>query len=246
MENPSIHASNVTHAYGGGATSAKVLKDFSITLAPGAFEALMGPSGSGKSTFLHLAAGLILPESGRIEIGGRDVTSMSDSAAARFRRRHVGVVFQRFNLLDQLTVADNITLPVRLDKAKPDLARLASLLDRLGIADKADRRPAELSGGERQRVAIARALFPEPDVVLADEPTGNLDAVAAKGICALLKEISASALSAKSAILLVTHDPMVAAAASKVHFLKGGRVAASFETAHDPELISRKYLETYS
>ena len=203
----------------------------------------MGPSGSGKSTFLHLAAGLILPTSGRIEIGGSDVTAMSDGAAAKFRRRHVGVVFQRFNLLDNLTVADNIMLPVRLDKAKPDMRRLASLLERLGIAGMADRRPGELSGGERQRVAIARALFAEPDVILADEPTGNLDIASAKGICSLLKELN---ISEKSAMLVVTHDPVVAAAAEKVHFLKGGRIAATFDTAHDPELISRKYLETYS
>ena len=168
---------------------------------------------------------------------------MSDSAAARFRRRHVGVVFQSFNLLDSLTVSENVVLPLKLDGAKADQSRLASLLERLGLADKAARRPGELSGGERQRVAIARALFAEPDVVLADEPTGNLDVSSAKSICALLKDLNASE---KSAILLVTHDPVVAATAEKVHFLKDGRIAASFATSHDPELISRKYLETYS
>ena len=239
----SLNACGVVHSYGGGAAAAKVLDGFSLSLEPGAFEVLMGPSGSGKSTFLHLAAGLILPVAGKIEIGGADVTAMSDSAAARFRRRHVGVVFQRVNLIDSLSVADNVVLPVRLDGAKPSAARLSSLLERLGIADKADRRPAELSGGERQRVAIARALFPEPDVVLADEPTGNLDMAAARGICSLLREVNAAE---RSAILLVTHDPVVAATASRVHFLKGGRIAASFDTEHDPELVSRKYLEAYS
>ena len=238
-----LEAISVDHAYGAGAARTDVLKGFSLSLAPGSFEALMGPSGSGKSTFLHLAAGLILPSGGRIEIGGRDVTAMSDAEAARFRRRHVGVVFQSFNLLDELTAAENIVLPVRLDRAKPSRERLDSLLERLGLADKASRRPPQLSGGERQRVAIARALFAEPDVILADEPTGNLDVASAKETCALLQDLNAAE---KSAILLVTHDPVVASAAGKVHFLKDGRVAASFDPAHDAETISRKYLETYS
>ena len=238
-----LNAISICHAYGAGAAKTDVLRDFSLSMAPGSFEALMGPSGSGKSTFLHLAAGLILPSSGTIEIGGKNVTAMSDGHAARFRRRHVGVVFQSFNLLDELTVSENVVLPVRLDRGTPDDARRASLLERLDLADKASRRPCELSGGERQRVAIARALFAEPDVILADEPTGNLDVDSAKSICALLKDLN---VDEKSAILMVTHDPMVASAASKVHFLKDGRIAASIATANDPELISRRYLETYS
>jgi len=239
----SLNAVSVHHSYGDGASRTDVLRGFSLSLAPGAFEALMGPSGSGKSTFLHLAGGLILPDSGRIEVGGQDVTAMSDSAAARFRRRHVGLVFQDFNLLDELTVADNVALPARLSHLRPDEARLSSLLERLGLSSKARQRPTALSGGERQRVAIARALFSEPDVVLADEPTGNLDISSARSICSLLKELNAVE---KSAILLVTHDPMVAAAAAKVHFLKEGRIAASFDTSNDPELISRRYVETFS
>ena len=215
---------------------------FSLDLAPGAFEVLMGPSGSGKSTFLHLAAGLLLPDSGKISIGGADITAMSDSAAAKYRRRHVGVVFQGFNLLDELTVAENIVLPVKLDHGTPDPSRLASLVEKLGLSGKEGRHPGELSGGERQRVAIARALFAEPDVILADEPTGNLDVNTAKGICELLQSLNKDE---KSAILLVTHDPVVAAYATKAHFLKGGRIAASFDTNRDPETISKKYLETY-
>ncbi|MGN0847703.1 MAG: ABC transporter ATP-binding protein [Kiritimatiellia bacterium] len=237
-----LKATGVRHAYGKGAARVDVLRDFALTLAPGAFEALMGPSGSGKSTFLHLAAGLLTANAGTISIGGAEVTAMSDGAAARFRRRHVGVVFQSFNLLETLTVAENVTLPVTLDRGRPDKARLAALLERLGLADRAARRPAELSGGERQRVAIARALFAEPDVILADEPTGNLDVAAARGICELLQSLNAAE---RSAILLVTHDPVVAAAATRVHFLKEGRIAASCETGHDPERISRRYLETY-
>ena len=237
-----LKATGLAHAYGKGAARTDVLKDFNIALKPGAFEALMGPSGSGKSTFLHLAAGLLTPSSGKIEIGGADVTAMSDSAAAKFRRRHVGVVFQSFNLLDALTVAENIVLPVKLDHGRPDLARLDSLVKKLGLAGKETRRPPELSGGERQRVAIARALFAEPDVILADEPTGNLDMAASRDFCALLKELN---VGERSAILLVTHDPVVAATAAKVHFLKDGRIVSSRETEGDAENVAKKYLEVY-
>ncbi len=238
-----LKATGICHAYGqGGEKKTAVLKDFALELAPGAFEVLMGPSGSGKSTFLHLAAGLLTAESGQICIGGTDVTALGDGAAAKFRRRHVGVVFQSFNLLDALTVADNIVLPVKLDHGRPDAARLAVLVEKLGLAGKETRRPPELSGGERQRVAIARALFAEPDIILADEPTGNLDVAAAKDLCALLQSLNRDE---KSAILLVTHDPVVAAAATRVHFLKNGKIAASFDTNHDPAAISAKYLETY-
>lgn len=237
-----LKATGVCHAYGRGGARVDVLKDFALELAPGAFEVLMGPSGSGKSTFLHLAAGLLTCGAGTISIGGTDVTALSDSAAAKFRRRHVGVVFQSFNLIDTLTIAENVMLPVRLDHGTLNRDRLDALLVKLGLAGKAARRPTELSGGERQRVAIARALFAEPDVILADEPTGNLDVVAAKGICELLRTLNADE---RSAILLVTHDPVVAAAATRVHFLRDGAVAASVETQHDPALVSRRYLETY-
>ena len=237
-----LKATGVCHAYGRGGAKTDVLANFDLALAPGAFEVLMGPSGSGKSTFLHLAAGLLAPSAGTIAVGGRDVTAMGDAAAAKFRRRHVGVVFQDFNLVDALTVAENIVLPVRLDHGRPDAARLQALVARLGLAGKEGRRPDELSGGERQRVAIARALFADPDVVLADEPTGNLDVAAAKGICELLRTLNREE---RSAILLVTHDPVVAAAATRVHFLRDGRLVASRETNHDPEVVSRTYLETY-
>ena len=237
-----LKATGVCRSYGKGAARTCVLRDFALKLEPGAFEALMGPSGSGKSTFLHLAAGLLAADSGTIEIGGVDVTAMGDSAAAKFRRRHVGVVFQSFNLVDTLNTVDNIALPVRLDHGRPDANRLAELVAKLGLEGKERRFPGELSGGERQRVAIARALYAKPDVVLADEPTGNLDVAAAKGICELLRTVNRDCA---SAILLVTHDPVVAASASRVHFLRDGRIVDSFDTAHDPALISRRYLETY-
>ena len=204
----------------------------------------MGPSGSGKSTFLHIAAGLLAADAGSVEVGGKDVVKMSDSEATKFRRRHVGVVFQAFNLLNEKTVRENILLPIRLDgesKAKVEVEqRTECLLGLLGLAGMGKKMPEELSGGEQQRVAIARALIAEPEIVLADEPTGNLDAKSAKGICEILKDINA-----KSAILVVTHDPVVAACAKKVHFLKDGKIAASFETNGDAAFVSQKYLETY-
>lgn len=236
-----LNVTGVCRSYG----KQNVLANLDFTLAPGAFEALMGPSGCGKSTFLHLVAGLLSVDSGTIMVGGVDITKMSDAAATRFRRRHIGVVFQQFNLLNERTVEENILLPIRLDGRTCDVAimdRLSRLSESLGIADKLNRKPEELSGGEQQRVAIARALIIEPDIVLADEPTGNLDTQSAKSICELLRSLNDME---RSAILVVTHDPVVAAKASKVHFLKEGRIVSSVETNDDVELVSRKYLETY-
>ena len=238
-----LKATGLCRSYGKGDLKTKVLDGFDLTLAPGAFEVLMGPSGSGKSTFLHVAAGLLAADAGSVEIGGTVVTALGDGAAAKFRRRHVGVVFQSFNLVDTLDVAANIELPVRLDHGRPDAARLAALVAKLGLDGKEARLPDALSGGERQRVAIARALYAEPNVILADEPTGNLDVAAARSLCDILQTIHRDE---KSAILLVTHDPVVAAVADRVHFLKNGKIVASHDTSeHDPVEISRLYLETY-
>lgn len=222
-----------------------VLSAFSLSLEKGSFEALMGPSGCGKSTFLNLAAGLLVPDSGEVFVGGECISSMKDSAAARFRRRHVGVVFQEFNLLDSKTVEENILLPLRLDRVKvagDTAARYADLVETLGLGNKLGKKPHELSGGERQRVAFARALVASPDIVLADEPTGNLDVNAARTVCGMLESLNASS---SSAILLVTHDPVVAACARKVNFLRDGRVIESFDTRGDASVVSRRYLEVY-
>ena len=237
-----LKASGVGHKYG----EQEVLKDFAIELDPGDFVALMGPSGSGKSTFLHLAAGLLQCQSGVIEVGGENVAAMSDTKATIFRRRHEGVIFQSFNLMENLTVEKNVALPLKLDgksKSKVEVEqRMSELLKATGLEGKRNRLPRELSGGEQQRVAIARALFAKPEVVLADEPTGNLDAKSSKAICELLKEVNKSE---QSAILLVTHDPQVAACAKKVAFLKDGAIAAVHDTDGDAEKVSRLYLETY-
>ena len=234
-----LEASGVCRKYG----KQEVLKDFSLSVAAGSFEALMGPSGSGKSTFLHIAAGLLAAGAGSVLVDGKDVVRMSDTEATKFRRRHVGVVFQAFNLLNEKTVRENVLLPLKLDGAlgrKTEDGRLEELANWLGIANLLDKKPEELSGGEQQRVAIARALIAEPEIVLADEPTGNLDAKSAKDICEILK-----GLGGKSAILVVTHDPVVAACAKKVHFLKDGKIAASFETEGDAAKVSARYLETF-
>ena len=252
-----LKARGVSRRYG----EQEVLKDFSLSIEAGSFEALMGPSGSGKSTFLHIAAGLLAADAGSVEIGGKDVVKMSDTEATKFRRRHIGVVFQAFNLLNEKTVRENVLLPLELDGgargtpriappselaslggySRPTVAgRLMELAKELGIVGLLEKKPEELSGGEQQRVAIARALIAEPEIVLADEPTGNLDAKSAKGICEILK-----GMGGKSAILVVTHDPVVAACAKKVHFLKDGKIAASFETEGDAAKVSEKYLETF-
>ena len=241
-----LEASGVCRGYG----RQEVLKGLDLRMAAGAFEALMGPSGCGKSTFLHLAAGLLTADAGTIRIGGTDITAMGDAAATKFRRRHVGVVFQDFNLLNERTVRENILLPLQLERGlglaakvrTADAERAGRLAEKLRIGNLLDKKPEELSGGERQRVAIARALIAEPDIVLADEPTGNLDAQAARDICELLRTVNADE---RSAILVVTHDPVVAACARKVHFLKEGRIVASHETNGDAALVSQRYLETY-
>ena len=239
-----LKASGVCRKYG----KQEVLRDFDLMVEAGSFEALMGPSGSGKSTFLHVAAGLLSADAGSVTVGGADVTKMSDAAATKFRRRHVGVVFQAFNLLNEKTVRENILLPIRLEggargTARPTVAeRLDLLAGTLDLSGMLEKKPEELSGGEQQRVAIARALIAEPDIVLADEPTGNLDAQSAKGICELLKTVNAGE---KAAILVVTHDPVVAACAKKVHFLKDGKIAATFDTDGDAAFVSQRYLETY-
>ena len=179
-----------------------------------------------------------------MSVGGTEITSLSDSDAAKFRRRHIGVVFQAFNLLSGKSVRDNILMPLRLEgaaAARGAAERLDRLAASLGIADALAKRPEELSGGEQQRVAIARALVAEPEVVLADEPTGNLDIDGTRVICELLRDLNETE---KSAVLLVTHDPVVAACAQTVHFIKDGRIAASHDPKGDPALVSELYLET--
>lgn len=231
-----IEAIDVRRSFGGR----KVLDGFSLALPEGSFEALMGPSGGGKTTFLQIAAGLLKADSGSVSVGGRLVTSMNDRAAALFRRSHIGFVFQDCNLFESLSVRDNILYPLKLARMRPDPTRFDNLVAAIGMTGRIHEKCFVLSGGEKQRVAIARALIAGPEVVLADEPTGNLDTASTASVCELLKSLSASG---KSAILVATHDPSVAACAGRVHFLRDGSVTAVCEPGGDASLVSRHYLE---
>jgi ABC-type lipoprotein export system ATPase subunit len=191
-----------------------------LSIEAGEFVALIGPSGSGKSTLLHLAGGLDQPDGGRIILGDRDLATMSIGERAKLRRREVGFVFQFFHLIPTLTVAENVELPLLLDGVKSN-GRTSELLERVGIGHRAEHLPGELSGGELQRAAIARALVARPQVILADEPTGNLDSATSESVLALLAE---QVVESGAALVMVTHDRDVAARAPRVHTLRDGRL----------------------
>jgi putative ABC transport system ATP-binding protein len=223
--NPLVQLDHVTKKYDNiRADSSAAVADASATVAEGEAVAIMGPSGSGKSTLLNLIAALDRPTSGTVRVAGERVDSLSETGAARFRRRHIGMIFQFFNLLEDMTVADNVLLPARLGgqpRARAR-ARTRELLARLQIGQYADTYPARLSGGERQRVAIARALVNEPPLLLADEPTGALDTANGEAIGALLLELN----SAGQTLILVTHNPDLAQRyAHRVIQIVDGRVA---------------------
>ncbi len=238
MEQYALTAEKVCRAYGAN----KVLDDFSLSLEKGEFAAIMGPSGIGKSTFLHIASGLVAADSGKVIVGGKDIVAMKDAEAAVFRRRHIGIVFQQFNLLPNKTVRENILYPLNLDGRKPAPEQMREIVETLAIDRILDKKPDFISGGEQQRAAIARALMIGAELILADEPTGNLDLKSSRDTCRMLKEIGQKR---KAAILMVTHDPVVAANADKVHFLRDGKIVSSFETKGDPALVSKLYLEAY-
>ena len=235
-----LKITSLRKTFGDGALSVPVIKDLDFTLSKGAFEAVMGPSGSGKSTFLHLIAGLLAPDAGSIEIGGREIAGLPDVEVTLFRRRHLGLIFQDFNLIPTLTAEENVALPLLLDGTERQNRRhVEEIMDFLGLADRRDHLPEKLSGGERQRVAIARALAGNPDIVLADEPTGNLDSPAAKALCGLLRRLNGEM---GCTILVVSHDPIVAASADRVHLLRDGRFLDAFETAGDVGRVTERYL----
>ena len=219
-----IRLDTVTKTYQAGALPA--LAGLSLDVAAGEVAAVMGPSGSGKSTLLNLIAGLDRPTAGTITVAGRRIDNLSESGLARFRARHVGIIFQFFNLLEDLTVQDNVLLPAQLAGAsrRTARARAGQLLERMGIERHRDDYPARLSGGQRQRVAIARALVNSPDLLLADEPTGALDTASGLAIGGLLAELNAGG----QTLVLVTHDPALAERyAARTIRLLDGRLAAA-------------------
>ncbi|WP_051265112.1 ABC transporter ATP-binding protein [Nakamurella lactea] len=208
--------------YGRGRRTVTALDSVDLAFARGSFTAVMGPSGSGKSTLLHCAAGLDRPSGGEVLLDGIRLSDMREKDLTVLRRERLGFVFQSFNLLPALTTAQNVALPLRLAGRRTDRPRLAAVLASVGLADQADRRPAELSGGQQQRVAIARTLITEPAVIFADEPTGALDTRSAAEVLTLLTQVVRGA---GRTVVMVTHDPVAASYADRVVFLADGRVA---------------------
>ncbi|WPW33519.1 ABC transporter ATP-binding protein [Streptomyces atratus] len=198
------------------------LDGIDLTVRPGTFTAVMGPSGSGKSTLLHCAAGLDRPTSGTVEVGGVELTGLSERRLTLLRRDRIGFVFQAFNLVPSLTAAQNVALSLRLAGRRPSRTEVRESLARFGLADRAGHRPAEMSGGQQQRVALARALITRPSVLFGDEPTGALDTATSQEVMVMLRELVDRE---GQTIVMVTHDPMAAAYADRVVFLVDGRVA---------------------
>ena len=218
---PIIEAQGLARTYHLGSTEVRALRGVDLCVAPGEFVALMGPSGSGKSSLMHLLGCMDTPTAGSYRLEGRDVSGLSHDQRARLRNSRIGFVFQTFNLLPLLSALDNVALPLMYQGRMPDVKERASLaLEQVGLVDRIGHRPTELSGGERQRVAIARALVAEPALLLADEPTGNLDSKTGEEILRLLEELHASGRT----LLLVTHDAGVAAHAERIVQMQDGRI----------------------
>ncbi|MBK8783799.1 MAG: ABC transporter ATP-binding protein [Anaerolineales bacterium] len=227
-----IQVEKLTKIYGSGSTAVTALDHVNVTIREGEFVAIMGPSGCGKSTLLHLLGGLDKPSEGHVMIGGHNLSDLNDDKLTELRRRRIGFIFQFFNLIPVLNAVENAALPVTLDGVKPAEAKqkAATWLTKFGLADRLSSRPDQLSGGQQQRVAICRALVAEPELILADEPTGNLDTRASDEIAGLLRDV---AREYKRTVVMVTHDPRIAAYADRIIFLKDGKVV-------DETLLERK------
>ncbi|HET7047258.1 MAG TPA: ABC transporter ATP-binding protein [Solirubrobacteraceae bacterium] len=217
---------DVRKVHGRGEGAVVALDGVSAQLAPGSFTAVMGPSGSGKSTLLNVAAGLDRPTSGTVSLGDIDLTRLSERRLTLLRRERIGFVFQAFNLLPSLTVAQNIALPLRLDGRRPRRSTVREIAARVGLDKRLRNRPSQLSGGQQQRVAIARALITRPEVVFADEPTGALDTHTGRDVLELLRELVDED---RHTVVMVTHDPVAAAYADQVVMLADGRLAGTLD-----------------
>jgi putative ABC transport system ATP-binding protein len=230
-----VTATDLVRRFGEGETAVDALRGVSLAVGKGELVAVMGPSGSGKSTLMHLLAALDKPTSGAVSIAGEDVGSLSDREVTLLRRRHIGFVFQFFNLLPMLNAEENILLPLTIASEKPDPAFFADLMKRVGLEDRKAHRPAELSGGQQQRVAIARSLVAQPTVVFADEPTGNLDSKTGTEILELLRS-STSDLG--QTMVMVTHDAQAASIADRVLFLADGLIVRELGRSAAPEILA--------
>jgi putative ABC transport system ATP-binding protein len=233
---PAVALRDVRKVYGRGDGTVVALDGVSVELAVGSFTAVMGPSGSGKSTFLNVAAGLDRPSAGTVTLGGTDLTHLSERRLTVLRRERIGFVFQAFNLLPSLTVAQNISLPLRLDGHRLRRSGVREAATRVGLEKRLRHRPSELSGGQQQRVAIARALVTCPEVVFADEPTGALDRRTGHDVLALLREIVDGD---GRTVVMVTHDPAAAAWADRVMLLADGRLAGTLDAPSADEVAER-------
>jgi putative ABC transport system ATP-binding protein len=227
-----VTARELARRYGEGDTAVDALRGVSLDVAKAKLTAVMGPSGSGKSTLMHILAGLDRPTGGEVLIDGTNITRLNDTELTKLRRRHVGFIFQFFNLLPMLTAEENILLPLSIAGRKPDKAWTDQLIAKVGLDDRRTHRPSELSGGQQQRVAIARALVSQPTVVFADEPTGNLDSKTSGEILELVRD---SVDAYGQTTVMVTHDPQAAAIADRVLFLADGRIVKDLgrATAHE-------------
>jgi putative ABC transport system ATP-binding protein len=233
---PAASARDARKVYGSGDTEVRALDGVTVDFEAGRFTAIMGPSGSGKSTLMHCVAGLDELTSGQVSIGGTDLTTLSDKDLTEVRRDQVGFVFQAFNLIPTLTALENITLAMDLAGRKPDQPWLDKVITTVGLADRLKHRPSELSGGQQQRVAVARALAAQPQIVFADEPTGNLDSKAGSEILGFIR---GAVDDLGQTVVMVTHDPVAAAYADRVLFLADGRIVDEMADPTAPQIIER-------
>ena len=216
-----VKVENLTKIYGKGDTEVRALDNVSFSIPQGQFVAIVGPSGSGKSTLLHILGGVDTPTSGSVQIGGTDISKLDETALAIFRRRQIGLIYQFYNLLPILTVEENLTLPLLLDGRKPHKQQIRALVATLGLSERLKHLPNQLSGGQQQRVSIGRALVNNPALVLADEPTGNLDSENSREIIALLRRFNRES---NQTVVIITHDERIALSADRIISVEDGRI----------------------
>jgi putative ABC transport system ATP-binding protein len=230
-----VAAKALTRRYGEGSTAVDALRGVDLDVRAGELVAVMGPSGSGKSTLMHLLAGLDKPTSGTVTIAGTELSALGDAALTRLRREHIGFIFQFFNLLPMLDAEENVVLPLSIAGEKPDKAWVAQLMAKVGLEARRSHRPSELSGGEQQRVAIARALVTRPTILLADEPTGNLDSKTGGEILELMRE---SVDAYGQTTVMVTHDPRAASIADRILVIADGLIVKELTRATAAEVLT--------
>lgn len=216
-----LEVKNLSKTYGKGDTMVKALDNVSFSVEKGEFVAIIGPSGSGKSTLLHILGGVDVPTSGNVIINDTDISTLDETALAIFRRRQIGLVYQFYNLIPILTVEENLTLPLLLDGRKPDKKQINELIKKLGLEKRLDHLPNQLSGGQQQRVSIGRALVNHPALMLADEPTGNLDSENSKEIIALLRHFNKAL---NQTVIIITHDEKIALSADRIISIEDGKI----------------------